>query len=202
MKGFDHFNFLSPIYDLVFGRGQDLRIVDLADVNENHRLLDVGGGTGRVSVLFRKIVNSPVVADSSLKMLRKAQEKGLQSVNSHSEYLPYPNGSFDRVILVDAFHHVKEQQKTLNEMFRILKNGGKMIIEEPDIRNFLVKLVAIGEKILLMRSHFLAPEKIAAMCRYDGESNQKIYIEKGIARIVVIKIGKEVKGTYGSNSSQ
>ena len=65
-----------------------------------------------------------------------------------------------------------------------------MIIEEPDIRNFLVKLVAIGEKILLMRSHFLEPEKIAEMCRFDGESNLKIYIEKGIARIVVIKIRK------------
>ena len=45
-------------------------------------------------------------------------------------------------------------------MFRVLKPGGLLVIEEPDIRTFGVKLIAIAEKLLLMRSHFLAPEEI------------------------------------------
>ena len=45
-------------------------------------------------------------------------------------------------------------------MFRVLKPGGVLVIEEPDIRTFGVKLIALAEKLLLMRSHFLAPDGI------------------------------------------
>lgn len=202
MKNFDHFNFISPIYDLVFGRGQDLQIVELAELKENHRILDVGGGTGRVSALFSKTSSFPIVADSALKMLRKAQEKGLNCVNSHSEKLPYPNGAFDRVILVDALHHVENQQKTLDEMFRVLKRDGKMIIEEPDIRNLVVKLIALGEKILLMRSHFLKPGEIISMCQFNGESIHEIHLENGIARIIITKTAKATRKKYWNEKSK
>jgi demethylmenaquinone methyltransferase/2-methoxy-6-polyprenyl-1,4-benzoquinol methylase len=45
----------------------------------------------------------------------------------------------------------------------VLKPGGRIVIEEPDIRTFAVKLIAIGETLLLMGSHFLKPDQIAAL---------------------------------------
>lgn len=190
MKKFDHFNLISPIYDLVFGRKIDEKMLALADLGKDQTLLDVGGGTGRVSVLFSDISQKLVVLDSSLKMLSEAKDKGLSTINSQSEKMPFGVGAFERIILVDALHHVKDQQGTLNEMWRLLRKGGKMIIEEPDINHFFVKLIALGEKILLMRSHFLAPDKIIAMCQFDEQAVIQSQKEDGITWIIVEKTSK------------
>jgi len=96
-------------------------------------------------------------------MLRHAVDKGLASVCAPAESLPFPPGSFERVIMVDALHHVIDQSQSAGELFRLLTPGGRIVIVEPDIRMFIVKGIAIGEKVLLMRSHFLSGEEIAAL---------------------------------------
>ena len=88
--------------------------------------------------------------------------------------------------MVDALHHVIHQGETAREMYRVLKPGGRIVIEEPDIRTFGVKMVAIAEKLLLMRSHFLRPDEIVRLFSFDNvratvrerESNAWIIIEK------------------------
>jgi demethylmenaquinone methyltransferase/2-methoxy-6-polyprenyl-1,4-benzoquinol methylase len=97
-------------------------------------------------------------------MLTQADGKGdLFRVCTHTEGFPFPNGSFARILMVDALHHVCDQPQTAHELWRVLKPGGYLLIEEPDLRTFTVKLVAIAEKIAFMRSHFLTPEAIAAL---------------------------------------
>ena len=187
MSKFDHFNFIGPIYDLIFGRSKAHKIVALTDIRKDHALLDVGGGTGRVTVLFKAISDNLLIVDSALNMLRKAQEKGIRSVYSQSERLPFHGRIFDRIIMVDAFHHVRDQQQTLNEMWRLIAPCGKLIIEEPDINNFLVKLVALGEKLLLMRSHFLAPHKILEMCQFFNDATVDLIRGKGVAWIIITR---------------
>ncbi len=120
-------------------------------------------------------------------MLQKAKSKNLNCAQSQSEKLPFDDETFDRVIIVDAFHHVLNQQKTLGEMWRVLKAGGKMVIEEPDIKNFYVKLIAIGEKLLFMRSKFKSPEKIVDMCQFEDHASHEIQRKDGIAWIIFTK---------------
>lgn len=185
MAQFDHFNLLGPIYDLIFGRSKNDEIVKLMDVNKGHLVLDVGGGTGRISVLLKKITANVFIADSAFQMIRQAQYKGIQTVNAASERLPFPAQSFDRIVMVDAFHHVEDQQVTLKEMFRLLAKDGIIIIEEPNIHNFLVKLIALGEKILFMRSHFVPPEKIVEMFSVYPAAKVEVEVGRGIARIII-----------------
>jgi len=40
-----------------------------------------------------------------------------------------------------------------------------IVIQEPDIRKFSIKLIALAEKIALMRSHFLSSAEIAGLFR-------------------------------------
>jgi 2-polyprenyl-3-methyl-5-hydroxy-6-metoxy-1,4-benzoquinol methylase len=68
--------------------------------------------------------------------------------------------------MVDVLHHVYDQEKTARELWRVTMPEGKIIIEEPDISNWGVKLVALAEKIVLMRSHFLSPAKIKDLFEY------------------------------------
>ncbi len=187
MAKFDHFSFIGPVYDRIFGRHEDVEILEIANPNSSDRVLDVGGGTGRVAVLFKPLVRSVQIADAASGMLRKAQAKDLPVVVSNSERLSYPSGSFDLVIMVDAFHHVADQQGSLNEMWRVLAPGGRIVIEEPDIANFSVKLIALGEKLLFMRSHFVNPDMIAGMGAFDDLAQVKIIRKQGIAWVIIAR---------------
>lgn len=187
MAKVDHFNLLGPIYDWIFRHRQDHQLVELVNLQTNESLLDVGGGTGRITILFTAISENLTIADSAANMIKKALEKDIDVVNTQSEHLPFASLVFDRIIMVDALHHVKNQKKSLQEMWRVLAPGGIIVIEEPDIRMFLVKLLALGEKLLLMRSHFLHPRKIIDYCNFGGQSEVDVYADKGMVWISVRK---------------
>jgi demethylmenaquinone methyltransferase/2-methoxy-6-polyprenyl-1,4-benzoquinol methylase len=188
MQKFDHFDIVGPIYDHIFGRHTDHEIVEIAEVSPGQSVLDVAGGTGRVSILFREQGTEVYLVDTAPGMLSQAREKGLHRLSlGESERLPYAAGNFDRVIIVDALHHVADQEATLREMWRVLAAGGKLIIEEPDIRHFAVKLIRLGEKLLLMRSHFLHPEKIVELAKTLQSGQVELLAEKGNAWVIITK---------------
>jgi len=183
MPAFDHFAAIAPLYARVaYSKVGIMR--ELAALPVSGRLLDVGGGTGRVSSAIRDLVDEVVIADVSYGMLDKAPRATLQPVCGGSESLPFADSSFERVIMVDALHHVIHHADSAREMFRVLKPGGLLVIEEPDIRTFGVKLIALAEKLLLMRSHFLTPDQIVKLF-VDGEKN--IRTEDGTAWVIVRK---------------
>jgi demethylmenaquinone methyltransferase/2-methoxy-6-polyprenyl-1,4-benzoquinol methylase len=160
----DHFDFIAPLYHRVGIYSNLDAMISFADLPTSGRLLDVGGGTGRVAKALRVHAMQIVIADASRGMLRFAASfSNLQPAVAISEHLPFPDESFDRIIMVDVLHHVFSQSQTAREMWRVLRPGGRVVIEEPDIRTFGVKLIALAEKLLLMRSHFLAPEGIAIL---------------------------------------
>jgi ubiquinone/menaquinone biosynthesis C-methylase UbiE len=182
---FDHFSFLAPYYDRFIPLGSRQKLLELMALSPQHRVLDAGGGTGRVARMLREYVRQVVVADISLGMLREVLSKGrMLPVNSPVEYLPFADESFDRVVMVDALHHVIDQKKTAQEMWRVLKPGGCIVIEEPDIRTFAAKLIALGEKLLLMRSHFLTPGRIAGLFTFPS-AKTNMHAENNNAWIII-----------------
>jgi ubiquinone/menaquinone biosynthesis C-methylase UbiE len=182
---FDHFDFIAPVFSRV-GYSSVADMIRHADLPTSGRVLDAGGGTGRVASAIREQAGEVVIADPSLGMLRQADRTWLRLACSNSESLPFPSDSFERVIMVDALHHVNNQRHTAREMYRVLKPGGRIVIEEPDIRTFGVKLVALGEKLLLMRSHFLAPEKIVELFSFDS-ARASVHAAEGDAWVVIEK---------------
>jgi len=183
MPAFDHFAAIAPLYARVtYSKAGLLR--EIASLPVHGRLLDVGGGTGRVSSAIRDLVDQVIIADVSFGMLDKADRSSLKPVCGGSETLPFADDSFERVIMVDALHHVIHHANSAREMFRVLKPGGTLVIEEPDIRTFGVKLIALAEKLLLMRSHFLKPDQIVKLL---PEGEKSIRAEDGTAWVIVRK---------------
>lgn len=169
MSKFDHFDWLAPFYDRFFKLDDPTPIIEYADLPVRGKLLDAGGGTGRVSEELVKMAESIIVVDHSLGMLKQAIRKnGLSPICTPTEKLPFLSDSFERVIMVDALHHVFSHQDTMRELWRVVKPGGKIVIEEPDIRHPLVKVVALVEKVLLMRSKFINPFRIANLLHDSG----------------------------------
>lgn len=187
MPIFDHFDILAPYYDRVISVPDTDILEGLLGLPVEGTLLDAGGGTGRIAQTLTDKVSNVFLVDLSLGMLLQASAKGrIIKVCSYSENLPFENESFDRIIMIDALHHVKNQEETAGELWRVLKSGGILVIEEPDVTKFVVKLVAIAEKLALMRSHFLNPERIAAMYS-NGSAIINIYRENINAWVVVEK---------------
>jgi ubiquinone/menaquinone biosynthesis C-methylase UbiE len=182
---FDHFDLIAPIFSRVGYSSLEMMLAQ-ADLPTSCRVLDVGGGTGRVATAIREHAGEVIVADSSLGMLRQADQTQLGLACSNSESLPFPDDTFERIIMVDALHHVIHQGQTAREMYRVLKPGGRIVIEEPDIRKFGVKMIAVAEKLLLMRSHFLSPEKIVDLFSFDSVKDS-IHAAEGDAWVVIEK---------------
>jgi len=84
------------------------------------RGLDIGGGTGLISVR----VGSDVCLDLSQPMLREAMRRGLHSVQGLAEALPFRDGSFDFVLMSVALSFLDEPERALEEAHRVLKEGG------------------------------------------------------------------------------
>jgi ubiquinone/menaquinone biosynthesis C-methylase UbiE len=160
----DHFGLIAPYYDQWLQSTDQDRLRSILDLSFSAKVLDAGGGTGRISQWLRAKDASFVIADESLGMLKQALHKNsLSPVCTQTERLPFADGYFDRIIMVDALHHVADSRQTAAELWRVLKAGGKLVIEEPDIRTLAVKLLALAEKLLLMRSHFLSPGAIEGL---------------------------------------
>ncbi len=176
MPVLDHFKIAAPFYDRFISVMDTDRLASRLALPAQGLLLDAGGGTGRVSYALSSSVSGVIVADLSMEMLRQACAKGsLSLAQAQVELLPFPDNTFLRVIMVDAFHHVINQPLTAAELFRVLAPGGVLVIEEPDIHHWLVKAMALGEKLALMRSHFMKPETIA---RLFSAPNARARVEK------------------------
>jgi len=182
---FDHFDLIAPIYERVIGPPDPARLRDLLQLPTGGWLLDAGGGTGRVSSSLRPLVGKLVISDLSGSMLKQAQAKdSLWPLRAHAERLPFPDEHFERVLVVDALHHFCDQRDAIRDLLGVLKPGGRLVIEEPDINRFGVKLVALAEKLALMRSHFYSPADIRDMITAHGMA-ARIESDDGFAAWVV-----------------
>lgn len=171
---FDHFNLIARWYDRLIRRPADDGLTPLLGVRWGDIVLDIGGGTGRHALALRDAGARAIVCDTAPEMARQARAKGLPAVVCDVTHLPFASGTIDRALVVDAFHHFVAptpqiaQPAAASELTRILAPAGRLIVEEPDIRRGAVKLIALGEKLLLMGSRFLAPAELAVLLADAG----------------------------------
>jgi len=105
------------------------------------RLADIGCGTGEDARSLRQLVEpegSVTGFDLSAAMLDQAGARhgdlpGLSFENAPSDALGAPDASFDGVRADRVLIHVPSPAATLQEMIRVTKPGGRIVISEPDM---------------------------------------------------------------------
>jgi ubiquinone/menaquinone biosynthesis C-methylase UbiE len=133
-------------YDLVvqlmaFGQARRLRrkSIDAAQIVPGERVLDVGCGTGDLTLLAKQRAGSTGQVygiDAAPEMIDVARNKAARAKAevdfrvSVIERLPFPAASFDVVLSSLMMHHLPDDLKpqALSELRRVIKPGGRLLI--------------------------------------------------------------------------
>ncbi len=140
--------FKQPINKIVHRKEWPFLFSFLDSLPSSSRILEVGCGRGySLPVIIDHLHPSKIVAfdldEEELKEAEKLKkEEGMENVEIKkldATSLPFPNASFDLVLISAVLHHIKDWRKAVDEASRVLAPGGYMILKEPLKRSFEVK---------------------------------------------------------------
>jgi ubiquinone/menaquinone biosynthesis C-methylase UbiE len=109
----------------------------LASLAPGSRVLDVGCGAGWFCAALEAGGFGVVGVDVAGEAIRRARERcpsvEFALVAEHPPHeLPYADGSFDAAWLGETLEHVQDVIALLEEIHRVLKPGGRLIVTTPD----------------------------------------------------------------------
>jgi len=133
-------------------------------IGKKEKLLDIGGGYGRLVPEYVKNFKNCLIIDPSEKLLSQAKKlcykyKNLSLQKGIIEKIPQKNESFDVVLCVRAFHHLENPRQAIKEINRVLKPQGFLILEFANkirFKNILKAILKLNFKFLVDHN----PEKI------------------------------------------
>jgi len=119
----------------------------LGETDQLH-CLDIGSDNGVISYLLRKRGGVWKSADLDGKAVRSIRELVKCDVfQIDGCRTSFQDNEFDRVVIVDFLEHVETDREFIDELFRIIKPGGELIINVPHMKNSLLRQfrLAIGQ---------------------------------------------------------
>ena len=123
-------------------------IKKLIPVDKGIKILDFGCGKGIISSEISKINPSAII--TGIDVSKKALKSARQKVPNHSfiyvnegKNLPFKENCFDFIIASDVLEHIYDTELAFNELYRVLKHNGKILITVPYygfIKNIIIAL--------------------------------------------------------------
>ncbi len=118
--------------------GKDLDLlISMLDLKKSYKVLDVGTGPGFVAFEVSGKVAISMGLDINDHMLeiavRKAEDEDYNNVvfvRGDALSMPFPDKVFDAVTCRRVAHHIKDKRKFIEEVWRVLKKGGKFGITD------------------------------------------------------------------------
>jgi tRNA (uracil-5-)-methyltransferase TRM9 len=100
----------------------------LDGIQPNSRVLDIGCGNGK-NMLYRTDLQM-IGLEYSEELCKICVDRKLSVVQGDARCLPFPDNSFDAIIMIAVIHHINPEEHiaTLNEIKRVLKTGGTCLI--------------------------------------------------------------------------
>lgn len=139
------YHFLTPLYDgfirlTMPEQKVKMRLIQQADIQKGETILDFGCGTATLTLLAEELhpdcsivgldVDSQILDIAAKKVL--LQKSSIQLKEFDGKNIPFPDGTFDKVLSSWVFHHLTTAQKsnTFCEIYRVLKPGGELHIAD------------------------------------------------------------------------
>ena len=108
-------------------------VAKLSEERDIGEVIEFGCGTGYFTKVIAKNARHVIATDLSDEMLEvaRAQLKELQNITiakADCESTSFPSERFDTVVMVNVVHFIENPYKSLQESYRILKDGGVLLL--------------------------------------------------------------------------
>ncbi len=112
-------------------------LVDAAGTGGADTVLDVACGPGLVACAFARVARQVVGIDLTPAMIARAEALAAEQGCSNVRFqigdvlpLPYPDAAFSIVVSRFAFHHFQEPARVFDEMRRVCRSGGRVVVAD------------------------------------------------------------------------
>ena len=138
--------------------------LDAGDFKPEDHVLDIGTGTGIIAHTVAPFVNRVMGIDISKSMLSSAFKHRTQNeefLHMDAAKLKFNRDAFTKITARMVFHHItSDTQKAMNECYRVLMRGGKMIFSEgvppsEKVKPFYVEMFKFKEERLTFMDYDL-----------------------------------------------
>lgn len=142
---------MQVFYDMAFGK-----IAELLNAPPDSMILDAGCGSCAKSVLLASKGFRVTAVDCSAQALRLAEETiGIHGFHDRITlkqenllHLSFPNDSFQYVLCWGVLMHIPDLQQALNELARVVKPGGFLVLSEGNVNSLQARMLRIVKRLL------------------------------------------------------
>ncbi|MFF4529392.1 methyltransferase domain-containing protein [Streptomyces sp. NPDC001407] len=146
---------LNRLRDEPFFASYKRRVRELLRAGPGRSFLDVGAGTGDAARELAAGSGARVVAcDLSRTMCVEMTRAGLSEVAvADSHRLPFRDASFDGAWADRVLQHVEDPGRSLDEMLRVVRPGGRIVVCDPDTATQVLDIEdhQLADKVLTLR---------------------------------------------------
>lgn len=173
--------FFMPLYKAILDRIEGF---------ESERVVEIGCGTGEMAVMLSNRGFAVTGIDSSEKMLDEARNKSCNSDNprflkAQAEDMPFGECEFDTAVSSLTFHHMKEKQRSLREMRRVLCPGGRIMLFDMCYEGIFGKLSWIAGRSVASCPKFFTRKELGEMMKEAGYGNVRCRIIKRMPPVMM-----------------
>ncbi len=116
------------------------QVVELAAAQPHWKGLDIATGTGHTALALASHLSEMIGIDITPEMLAEAERlrivRGIANVTfmaADAHHLPFPDERFDLITCRRAAHHFSDIHRAIAEMHRVLRTGGRLVIDDRSV---------------------------------------------------------------------
>jgi len=122
--------------------------LSLVPKKRDEQILDLGAGNGEFALFLKKLGKEVVCLDNSPLYIQKLKKLGFKAILCDlNQAFPFKNQTFEGIVCLEVIEHIVQAEQLLQEVKRVLKKRGWLLISSPNISWFGYRILALIGKI-------------------------------------------------------